>query len=118
MKEVSTTTTLTAGVEYDFMLKPCGDYRQKFQNQAIKLLFNADVPPVWEPNAWADIMHDENGGVFAVYRSKEEGCPTKLMTTQLNREDCPEAFEAVDKYLKEKSKELKKFIAKLRTMKL
>jgi hypothetical protein len=94
MKSIIKTTTgvlPSRGVLYH-----CGDYAGKFQNEAIDLLFTIDSLPEWQENAWADIMCNKHGSVFAIYAEDTiTSSDAVCFFAELEYDDCPDAFEAM-----------------------
>jgi len=95
MKNLIETTTGT--ISSQMILDHCGDYAGKFQNEAFDLLSKVTDLPEFENNRWADIMFDRFGNVYAIWAEDALHCfnaDTKCI--QLDREDCPKAFEEME----------------------
>jgi hypothetical protein len=72
-----------------------GDYAGKFHDEAIDLLFTIDSLPEWHENAWADIMCNKHGSVFAIYADVITSSNAVCFFAELEYDDCPDAFEAM-----------------------
>lgn len=76
------------------ILDHCGDYAGEFQQEAFDLLSEVCDFPEFEGNQWCDIMYDMEGNVYAVWAEDALTCwNADAKYIQLDREDCPRAFE-------------------------
>jgi hypothetical protein len=95
MKTLIETTTGT--ISNRMILDHCGDYAGKYIDQAFDLLSKVIVLPEFSDNMWADIMYDRDGNVFAIWAEDSLTCQNAYAKyIQLDIEDCPEAFEAMN----------------------
>ena len=95
MKTLIETTTGTLANQ--MVLDHCGDYAGKFQYEAFDLLSTVTDLPEFEENQWCDIMFDRHGNVYAIWAEDALTCfNADAMYLQLDREDCEEAFAAME----------------------
>lgn len=98
MKEVIKTTT--GELSRRMILNHCGDYAGRFQDEAFDIFQEAWDTEIAEldEDEWMDIMFDGAGNVYAVDAEGELTCQNAdCYIIQLGREDCPEAFNEMEK---------------------
>lgn len=99
MKEVVKTTTGSL-VRSLGILDHCGDYAGRFQDEAFDIFQEAWDIEIAEPDEdeWMDIMYDRDGNVYAIDAEGELTCQNAdCYYIQLDRADCPEAFNEMEK---------------------
>jgi uncharacterized protein YuzE len=92
MKNLVETTTGT--ISSQMILDHCGDHAGRFIDQAYDLLSEVTDLPEFEENAWADIMYDKQGNVYAIWAEDALTCyNAEAKYIQLDENDCPQAFK-------------------------
>jgi hypothetical protein len=94
--------TTTGNLSSQMILNHCGDFAGKFQSEAFEIfqeIWDSELNS-WDLNQWMDIMFDRDGNVYAVYAEDSLTCPNAwCFYIQLDREDCPRAFEEMEEKL-------------------
>lgn len=91
-------STTTGAFSSQIIVDHCGDYAGKFQDEAWKIFYKCvEANLDFKTNEWADIMFDRKGNVYAVWAEDALTCQNAtLLYYILDREDCPEAFSAME----------------------
>ena len=94
--------TTTGTISSQMILNHCGDYAGRFQDKAFEIFQEVwdDELNSWDENQWMDIMFDRDGNVYAIFSEDALTCQDAwCFYIQLDREDCPEAFEGMEEKL-------------------
>ena len=96
MKNLQTTTTGSL-FNQTGILTHCGDYAGKFQDEAVSILEKVSdkVNEIFDGDGWADIMFNEKTlETYAVWANDSLTARSGLLEyIELDKEDCPKAFE-------------------------
>lgn len=89
--------TTTGVISSQMILDHCGEYAGEFQDEAYRILTELIDLPEFIENQWTDIMFDRDKNVYAIWAEDSLTCwDAAAMYIQLDRENCPEAFEGME----------------------